>query len=165
MDYLFQYASSKPDCRTTRKNGLNHDSSYSEPIKSCLILLFAWVIAILLRLLFKKGAAMFHLERKLVKWKMANSEPEADNKVNSIAKAIFYFVLLLFLPGVLGALQMEGISEPFSNALSTLLAFIPKLFAAALIVFIGWLIAKIVRDILTNFLKSIGTDKLGHGLD
>ena len=131
-------------------------------LKAALILLLAWVVAILLRLLFKKGADMIHLERKLVKWKMTNSELEADNKVNSIAKAIFYFVLLLFLPGVLGALQMEGISEPFSNALSTILAFIPKLFAAALIVFIGWLIAKIVRDILTNFLKSTGTDKLGQ---
>ena len=131
-------------------------------LKAALILLFAWVVAILLRLLFKKGAAMFHLERKLVKWKMTNSELEAGNKVNSVSKAIFYFVLLLFLPGVLGALQMEGISEPFSNALSTILAFIPKLFAAALIVFIGWLIAKIVRDILTNFLKSTGTDNLGQ---
>ena len=131
-------------------------------LKAALILLFAWVIATLLRLLFNKGAAMFHLERKLVKWKMAKSELEADNKLNSVSKAIFYFVLLLFLPGVLGALQMEGISEPFSNALSTMLAFIPKLFAAALVVFIGWLIAKIVRDILTNFLKSTGTDNLGQ---
>jgi hypothetical protein len=131
-------------------------------LKAALILLFAWVVAILLRLLFKKGAAMFHLERKLVKWKMTTSELEAGNKVNSVAKAIFYFVLLLFLPGVLGALQMEGISEPFSNALSTILAFIPKLFAAALILLIGWLIAKIVRDILTNFLKSTGTDKFGQ---
>ena len=131
-------------------------------LKAALILLFAWVIAILLRLLFKKGAAMFHLERKLVKWKMINSEQEAANKVNSIAKAIFYFVFLLFLPGVLGALQMEGISEPFSNTLSMILAFIPKLFAAVLIVLIGWLIAKMVRDILTNFLKSTGTDNLGQ---
>ena len=57
---------------------------------------------------------------------------------------------------------MEGVSEPFAHALSVILAFIPKFFAAALIVFIGWLIAKIVRDILTNFLKSTGTDKLGQ---
>lgn len=131
-------------------------------LKAALILLFAWVVAIVLRLPFKKVATMFHLERKLVKWKMTNSEQEASNKVNSIAKAIFYFVLLLFLPGVLAALQMEGISEPFSNALSTILAFIPKLFAAAFILLIGWLIAKMVRDILTNFLKSTGTDNLGQ---
>src|SRR4051812_18802658 len=88
-------------------------------LKAALILLIAWVTATLLRLLFKKGAALFHLEHKLVKWNMTNSELEAANKVKSIAKAIFYFVLLLFLPGVLGALQMGGISDPFSNALST----------------------------------------------
>ncbi len=131
-------------------------------LKAALILLLAWVIATVLRLLFKKGADMIHLERKLVKWKMTTSELEAGIKVDNASKVIFYFVLLLFLPGVLGALQMEGISEPFSNALSTIIAFIPKLFAAAIIVFIGWLIAKVVRDILTNFLKSTGTDKLGQ---
>jgi hypothetical protein len=133
-------------------------------LKAALILLFAWGVASLLRFLFKKAAAMFHLERRFVQWKIAVSQSEAVNKVNGIAKAIFYFVLLLFLPGVLGALQIEGVSEPFADTLSTLLAFIPKLFAAALIVFVGWLIAKIVRDILTNFLSSIGTEKLGQRL-
>lgn len=133
-------------------------------LKAALILLFAWGVASLLRILFKKAAAMFHLERRFVQWKIAISQSEAVNKVNGIAKAIFYFVLLLFLPGVLGALQIEGVSEPFADTLSTLLAFIPKLFAAALIVFVGWLIAKIVRDILTNFLSSIGTEKLGQRL-
>lgn len=131
-------------------------------LKAALILLFAWVLAISLRFLIKKGAAKIGLEQKLVKWKMTSSLLEASHKVNQVANAIFYFVLLLFLPGVLSALEMEGISEPFSNALSMILAFIPKLFAAALIVFIGWAIAKIVRDILTNFLKNTGADKLGQ---
>ncbi|MBU8880524.1 mechanosensitive ion channel [Bacillus sp. FJAT-29790] len=133
-------------------------------LKAALILLLAWVAAFLLRMLFKKGTALFHLERRLVKWNIANSEVDAMNKVNSIAKALFYFVLVLFLPGVLDALQIKGISEPFAQSLTILLAFIPKLFAAALIVFVGWLIAKIVRDILTNFLISIGTERLGQRL-
>ncbi|MFF2447221.1 mechanosensitive ion channel [Neobacillus sp. NPDC058068] len=131
-------------------------------LKAALILLFAWAVATVLKLLFKRGAAMFRVEGHLVKWKMAKNQLDASTKVNSIAKALFYFVLLLFLPGVLGALQLDGISEPFAHVLSTLLAIIPKLFAAALIVFIGWLIAKLVRDILTNFLKSIGTERLGQ---
>ncbi|MDR7079655.1 small-conductance mechanosensitive channel [Neobacillus niacini] len=130
-------------------------------LKAALILLFAWGIAFLLRYLFIKGAGVIRLGEKLVKWKMANSALEAANRINGIGKVIFYFVLLLFIPAVLGALELEGISEPFENALTMILAFIPKLFAAALIVLIGWLIAKIVRDILTNFLKSLGADKLG----
>lgn len=131
-------------------------------LKAALILLLAWVVASLVRMLFNKAAAMFHLDNRLVGWKMADSETAAQTKVNSIAKVLFYFVLLLFLPGVLSALQIEGVSEPVAGILSGMLSFIPKLFAAALIVFIGWLIAKIIRDILTNFLSSIGTEKLGE---
>ncbi|MEH7128624.1 mechanosensitive ion channel [Neobacillus drentensis] len=131
-------------------------------LKAALILLLAWAVASLLRILFKKAVAMFHFERLLVKWKMTNNQADAVRKVDSIGKALFYFVFLLFLPGVLDALQMEGVSEPFANTLSTLLAFIPKLFAAALIVFVGWLIAKIVRDILTNFLNTIGAERIGQ---
>ena len=131
-------------------------------LKAALILLFAWVVASLLRLLFKKGAAMLQLESRLVKWKMAENQVEAHYSVERIAQGVFYFVLLLFLPGVLGALQIEGISGPFTHALTSMLAFIPKLFAAALIVLIGWLIAKLVRDILTNFLKSLGADHIGQ---
>lgn len=131
-------------------------------LKAALILLFAWVVALGLRFLFKKGTGWLQLEHKLVKWKMADTEREASHRLNRIAMTIFYLVILLFLPAVLGALELEGIAEPFSHALSIILAFIPKLFAAALIVLIGWLIAKIVRDILINFLKTIGTDKLGQ---
>ncbi|MGG1679203.1 mechanosensitive ion channel [Neobacillus sp. NRS-1170] len=129
-------------------------------LKAALILLLAWVVATVIRKLFMKGASMVHLARMFVQWGMAKDENHAVRKINSIAKAVFYFVLLLFLPGVLGALNMEGISEPVTGILTGLLSFIPKLFAAALIVFVGWLIAKIVRDILTNFLTSIGTEKL-----
>lgn len=123
-------------------------------LKAALILLLAWVAAYLLRLLFRKGAALLQLDTRLVKWKMAENQVEAHDSVERIAQGIFYFILLLFLPGVLGAMHIEGISGPFSHALTSILAFIPKLFAAGLILFIGWLVAKLVRDILTNFLKA-----------
>lgn len=131
-------------------------------LKAALILLFAWIVAYFIRMLLTKAADRLHFENRLVKWKMANNKLEAAHKLNSITQTIFYFVLLLFLPGILSALQIEGISEPFSNALSSIVAIVPKLFAAALIVLIGWLVAKLVRDILTNFLKGIGADRIGE---
>ena len=161
MDDLFQYAELKSDRDAARSHVIDNHSSDPQSIKSSTDSPVCLGGCDLAATALYKGAAMFRLESKLVKWKMAKTQLEAANKVNSIAKALFYFVLLLFLPGVLGALQLEGISEPFAHVLSTILTFIPKLFAAALIVFIGWLIAKLVRDILTNFLKSIGTEQLG----
>ncbi|PMY00916.1 hypothetical protein C1Y18_35000, partial [Pseudomonas sp. MPR-R5A] len=61
---------------------------------------------------------------------------------------------------VLDALNLQGIAGPFSSMLDSLLAFLPKLIAAALILLVGWFIAKIVRNIVTNFLAAIGTEKL-----
>jgi Conserved TM helix len=130
-------------------------------LKAALILLVAWSVAYLVRLLFEKAAEKGNLKRHFVKWKIAKDERDAVIKLKGFAKALFYFIVLLFLPGVLGALQMEGISEPFSNMLSAILAFLPKLFASTLIVLIGWLVAKFVRDLLTNFLGSIGADRIG----
>lgn len=131
-------------------------------LKAALILLFALAFAMILRLAVKKAVALFLLESVLVKWKIANDQTDAENKVNSTAKAVFYFVLLLFIPGVLGALQIDGVTEPFQETLASFLLFIPKLASALLVLFIGWLIAKIVRDMLTNFLQSVGTEKLGE---
>jgi len=48
--------------------------------------------------------------------------------------------------------------------LQSILAFLPKLLAAALIVLVGWFVAKIVRTILTNFLQAIGTEALANRL-
>jgi Conserved TM helix len=131
-------------------------------LKAALILLFAWGVATFLRKVFEKGAAAVHLPTRLTNWNMAKTENDGREKVAKIAKALFYFVLLLFLPGVLGALKIDGVSEPVEGILTSFLSFIPKLFAAAIILFIGWLIAKLVRDILTNFLKSIGSEKLSE---
>lgn len=133
-------------------------------LQAALILLLAWVAATVIRFLFKKAVSMFNLKDHMVKWNISGNAYEAQNKLDGFAKAVFYFVLLLFLPGVLGALHIQGVSQPFADTLSAMLSFIPKLFAAAIIVVVGYLIAKIVRDILTNFLSSIGTEKLGQRL-
>lgn len=133
-------------------------------LKAALILLFAWVVATVLRKVFEKGAAATHLSARLTNWNLVKTELAGREKVAQIANALFYFVLILFLPGVLGALQIDGVSEPVEGILASFLSFIPKLFAAAIILFIGWLIAKLVRDIMTNFLKSIGTEKLSERL-
>jgi len=71
-------------------------------------------------------------------------------------------VLLIFLPGVLGALQIGAVSDPMSGMLAQLMGFLPKLFGAALTLLVGWVIAKIVREILTRFLQSVGLEKLGE---
>lgn len=133
-------------------------------LKAALILLLGWVVASLLSWAVRKFSKGTRIERLLQKWNITNTEEEASKAIHNASRIVFYLVLLIFLPGVLSALDITGTSEPFANMIGSLLAFLPKLFAAALIIFIGWLVAKIVRDILTNFLKSIGTERFAERL-
>ncbi|UYZ22237.1 mechanosensitive ion channel [Mesobacillus jeotgali] len=129
-------------------------------LKAGLILLFAWLIASGLKFLIQKGGKTLGVHEKLSKYKLTEDNQQTTNVVDTVANIVFYLVLLMALPAVLSALNLHGVSEPFENMIEGILGFIPKLFAAALILLVGYFVAKIVRDILTNFLQSIGTEKL-----
>ncbi|WP_425286542.1 mechanosensitive ion channel [Bacillus amyloliquefaciens] len=129
-------------------------------LKAGLILLLGWAAASLFSYLVKKAGMKLAEHGWLRKWIMVSEEAEMTRSVTAASRIVFYFVLLLFLPGVLSALQISGVSGPFTNMIQSVLSFTPKLFAAALIVLIGWLVARLVRDIVTNFLASIGTERL-----
>ncbi|NRG46323.1 mechanosensitive ion channel [Bacillus sp. CRN 9] len=129
-------------------------------LKAALVLLFAWIIASTLSFLIKKGGKKLRVHETLSKWKLTETVKDPNAAVEQVANIVFYLVLLIFLPAVLDALNLQGIAGPFSSMLDSLLAFLPKLIAAALILLVGWFIAKIVRNIVTNFLAAIGTEKL-----
>jgi Conserved TM helix len=129
-------------------------------LKAALILLFAWIVASVLKVLIEKLGMRPAVKSTMVRSKLAKDENDAHRYVYTAARIVFYLVLLVFLPGVLAALNIAGVSGPFTEMLQSFLAFIPKLFAAAIILLVGWFVAKIVRDIVTNFLKAIGTERV-----
>lgn len=133
-------------------------------LKAALILLVAYALAMLVSVGVRKLGKATHFDHLLVKWNMADTEKDAHSGIDKAAKVLFYLVLLLFLPAVLSALDITGVSEPFTEMLNSMLAFIPKLLAAALIVLVGYFVAKLVRTIVTNFLHSIGLERLGERL-
>ncbi|MBH0157088.1 mechanosensitive ion channel [Fictibacillus sp. 5RED26] len=133
-------------------------------LKAALIAAVAWLIAAGLSILVKKLGQNTRFERVLHRWKLTRDPRQSDMAVFSASKAVFYLTLLLFLPAVLSALGIDAISEPLEGMLTGLFAFLPKLLGAAIILFVGWLVAKIVKEILVNFLASIGTDRLASKL-
>lgn len=133
-------------------------------LKAGLILLLAWVLA----LIFKKVILAVGGKMKLNKYvaKVGASPDEIDKSkwVETAANIAFYIVLLLFVPAILHALGLSGISGPFEGMLTSFMHFIPKLVGAALIFAVGWVVAKIVRTIVTKLLESVGVDRFAHKL-
>ncbi len=88
---------------------------------------------------------------------------EEDERVplsQTLGEAIYWLVFLLFLPAVLGALAVEGLLEPVQGMIDQILSFLPNMFAAGLLLAVGWFAARIVQRIVSNLLASLGADRL-----
>jgi hypothetical protein len=73
-------------------------------------------------------------------------------------------VWLLALPALLGALGIEALLAPVNAMLGRLLGFLPNLLGAVIIFGIGFMVARIVRDIVTGLLTAAGSEKLAERL-
>ncbi|MFC3210347.1 mechanosensitive ion channel [Planomicrobium okeanokoites] len=140
----------------------NLSGAFLSILKAALILLLAWVLATVVKRLILVAGRKFDFGK--VTKKTGASKKDTVKWTETAANIAFYLILLLFLPAVLSALNIDGLSEPFSNMLASVLDFIPKLIAAAIIFAIGWIAATIVKKILSKFLESIGTDRLASKL-
>ncbi|MBB4822874.1 hypothetical protein HNO89_000092 [Sporosarcina luteola] len=133
-------------------------------LKAGLILLLAWVLALVVKKVILAAGTKLNLNKYVSK---AGGSPEDVNKtkwVETAANIAFYVILLMFIPAVLHALGLSGISGPFEGMLVGIMNFIPKLVGATLIFLVGWLVAKIVRALVTKLLETIGVDKAAHKL-
>lgn len=125
-----------------------------------LLLALAWLLAAALRLLVTKGAGLLKIDERLSKH-AALETGERVSVSRSLATAVFWFVLLLFLPAILSSLGIDEVSEPIQSVFDSIFAYVPNILGAALVFVVGWLVARIVRQIVENLLRAVGTDGLG----
>ncbi len=129
-------------------------------IGAILILLVAWVIATVARMLIKRVLRLSKFDERVSD--QADVETGKVSVSDSLANGVFWLVFLLFLPAVLNTLGMQGLVEPVQGVVDQFLGAIPNIFAAAIIFIVGWFIARIVRQIVTNLLAATRLDSFGE---
>ncbi len=126
-----------------------------------LLLLIAWIVASLLKMGISRVMTAARLDERLG----IQAGLEEERRVpltKSLADAVYWLVFLLFLPAVLGTLALEGLLKPVQDMLNQILRFLPNLFAAGLILGIGWFVARIAQRLVANLLVAVGADGLSE---
>lgn len=121
-----------------------------------LLVGLAWVLATLAKAVVIRSSRSFGLDERL--------SDHTENRVllsETLGNALYWFVFLFFLPLILGVLDLQGPLQPVQNLLNDILAALPRILKAVIIGAIGWLIARIVRGIVTNLLSATGIDRIG----
>ena len=75
-----------------------------------------------------------------------------------VGLVVYVLVLVPVVIAALEALQLQALTAPASSMLDQILAAVPQIFAAVLILFVAFLIGKLVADLVTRLLASVGFD-------
>ena len=78
-------------------------------------------------------------------------------KLSGVLGLIVYILILIpILVAALQTLKLDAVTEPASKMLEMILAALPNIFAAALILVISYVIGRVVAGLLSNLLEGIG---------
>lgn len=76
-----------------------------------------------------------------------------------VANLVFAVILIVVSIAALQILGIEAISDPAESMLQMILTAIPRVIAAALLLGLGWFIAKFAGQLLETTLRGLGTDR------
>lgn len=129
-------------------------------LSAAALLFVAWLVATVLRMVIVRVFGASGVSRRLSE----NAQVRSQDRVTigeTIGNIVYWLVFLLFLPAILGALNLQGILAPVQNMVNEILAVLPNILAAAMILAIGYIAARIVRQIVTGLLAGMGVDRIG----
>ena len=113
-----------------------------------------WVVARVLRALVRRFGVARSLDERI----------KSPGITGHLSDTAYWLVWLLALPALLGALQMEGLLTPVQAMVTRLLGFLPNLLGAAVVFGVGFLAARIVRQVITGVLTVAGSERLAARL-
>jgi len=123
-----------------------------------LIFVVAWILAGLLQWLVVKTLTRLDVERRFGHFFVPDGE-DPRGLSQTIGTLTFYVVLLLAVPPFLAALGQSALVAPLSEMLRILLSYLPNVAAAAVSIGLGWVVARILRQIVRNVLAGAGLDR------
>ncbi|MCP2728358.1 mechanosensitive ion channel [Limnofasciculus baicalensis] len=129
-----------------------------------ILIAVAWVLASVVKLVTTRALRILRVDERLnqqVEGSTPSRTTDQFSLSDTVGSALYWFIFLLFLPSILSTLGLEGTLQPVQQLLNNILAILPNILGAATIGATGWLVAQVVRRIVTNLLVAAGADRLG----
>jgi hypothetical protein len=123
-------------------------------------LLVAWIIATVLKFLVVRVLNITKLDERL--GENVPGQTNTNNMNESIGKTVFWLVFLVFIPSILNNLGIGQAADSVQGLVDQVISYIPGILGAVIVLILGGLLARILRQIVTGFLEGVGVDALGE---
>src|SRR5690606_5768760 len=128
-------------------------------IAAGIILLIGWVVASVLRRVVENVASGFGVDRVGERAGLT-ADTQAPRLSSVIGLAVFALVLIPTITAALNALEMPTVAGPTSAMLDDILSMLPNIFAAAILLVIAYIVARVLAPIVATLLAGVGFDTL-----
>ncbi len=146
--------------------GLNLGTSVLAVIKAILILIVGWIIAIIIKGIVKKLLNSTDIDNKLAAAVTGQRGGESFPIENWLASLFFWVIMLFVIIAALNTLNLQAVSAPLNTLLDQITAFIPRILGAAFLLGIAWVVATIVKTVVTRGLGALNLEqRLGLDTD
>ena len=123
--------------------------------QALLLLTAAWALAALLRRAVRAALEAAGVDESQGR----DAKAPAGTLSHTVPEAIYWIVLLLFMPSLLEVLGLGGVLLPVEAVADEVVLFLPNLLLAVIIFLVGWFVARIARAAVTNLLATLGLDR------
>ncbi len=128
-------------------------------IKALLIFIAGWIIAVVAKGIIKKILNSTDIDNKLAAAVTGQRGGEAIPVESWIANLFFWLILLFAIVAALNALELQAVSAPLNTLLNQITGFIPQILGAAFLLGIAWVVATIVKTIVTRGLGALNIEQ------
>ena len=135
-------------------------------LKAIAILIIGWIIASVIKGVAKKILNSTDIDNKIAAAVTGQRGGSSFPIESWIANLFFWLIMLFVIIAALNTLQLQAVSAPLNTLLDQITGFIPKIFGAAFLLGIAWVVATIVKTIVTRGLGALNIEqRLGIDAD
>ncbi|MCR9161078.1 MAG: mechanosensitive ion channel [Nannocystaceae bacterium] len=128
--------------------------------KAALILIVAYVAGRILAKVASTALDGLKFDDRFAELAEAGQQKPAFSA--TVAKVIFWLVMLVGIAGAFEALEITPIAGPLHGAIDHVVGVLPRVAFAALLLLVGWFGGRIARAILRKVLQGLGFDSLAQ---
>lgn len=128
-------------------------------IGAAAILLIGWFIARIIQRLSTSLLASTGIDAGAERWGVAKSLGKLKFS-GLIGMILFYVILVPVVISALGALELESVTQPASDMLAKVMEALPAIISAGLVLFLSYLVGRLVVGLLTSVLTGVGFNNL-----
>lgn len=143
---------------TSLLNG-NLGASALGVIKAIVILILGLIVASIVKGLVKKLLNSTDIDNRIAAAITGQRGGDSIPIEDWIATLFYWLIVLFAVVAFLNALQLDAVSAPLNTLLNQITGFLPKILGAAFLLGIAWVVATIVKTLVTSALGALNIEQ------